>query len=302
VSFVDAVPIEPVIEVRADCSDRARATAALADALAVARGPRRSSKPDAMWRVTVRVTSGAHNARSADAQIVDDDGRVVAERTVADKSGGTCLALARAVGAWTQIVLDDELARAKDEAAKPPEPPSKTTTTLAANVPDPDAPKPAPAPAPEVTPIEIGTMVLIRNSSGTSGVAGASPFVVIGVSGQWLLRPAGIIAASSNEQLYGGRLDFCRRIPGNYIERRGIEIDACAGVDSGAAVPDKGTKNALRLSTGPAFTIRGELAAGLALELRGMAGFNISQQAAGNNEAPPPVVASAEVGASVRFR
>ncbi len=317
---MDAVPIEPVIEVRTDCSDRARVTAALNEALAVARGPRRSTRPDAAWRVTVRVTSGAKNARSADAQIVDDDGRVVAERTVADKSGGSCLALARAVGAWAQIVLDDELQRAKDEAEKPiddAQAKGTSTTTLAAQVPDPKtvqdhaSSEPTPSSSSGPTPIEVGSMLFLRNgATENSGMFGVSPFVVYGISGRWLLRPA--LAAgtstrtvvvgqdSTNLTYLGGRLDFCRRVPGNYIERRGLELDACAGIDGGALTTFERT--VARLSAGPAVTLRGELAENIALEIRGTAGVNLARNTVAKEQPPAWFVGGAEVGASVRFR
>jgi len=106
---------------------------------------------------------------------------------------------------------------------------------------------------------------------------------------------------------FAARADFCRRIPGNYIERRGIEADLCAGLETGIVTSEQsgsaypGGASALRAGMGPSANLRGELGSGLALEVRGAFGLNYLN-APVYNEAPAPLVfASAELGVSVRL-
>jgi hypothetical protein len=98
----------------------------------------------------------------------------------------------------------------------------------------------------------------------------------------------------------GARADICRRIPGNYLDRRGIEADLCAGVDGGVVTPTTlANPQTLRLGTGPAVAMRGELGGGAALEVRAATGANLLQFA---SDMTPLVYACAELGLSVRFR
>ena len=56
-----------------------------------------------------------------------------------------------------------------------------------------------------------------------------------------------------------------------------------------------------RAGIGPAATLRGELAAGVALEVRGLVGANFIQSALLGQAEAPLVFASAELGVSVRL-
>ena len=321
VSVVDAVPIDTVIEQRAECSDRAHSEAVLSAALAAARGPRRSSAKDAHWRLTMSVTAAAPGIKSADAEIRDDGGRVVAERSVSDRTTGSCLALVRAVGAWAQIILDDELVREHDEAerrereqaAARPEPRSSSTVTGADRPVDADE-GPLGASPPKLRggrTFEVGTLVFLRNgAAATGGMFGVSPFVTVSLSETWVLRPSLMYGTStsrvppdqSNSEnlfLLGGRLDVCRRMPGNYIDHRGIEFDACMGGD--AAHVWSARESVVRGTIGPSAVLRGELGHNFGLEIRSMLGVNLNRAAVGGQDLPP-FVAAAEVGGSVRFR
>ncbi|MBX3262967.1 MAG: hypothetical protein KF782_25035 [Labilithrix sp.] len=318
---MDAVPVDSVIEASAECSDRARAEELLSASLAAARGPRRSSAEEARWRLTMTVVAASPGIKAADARILDDRGRLVAERTVSDRTSKSCVALARAVGAWAQIVLDDELVREHDEeafrereAARRPAPeprPIATTTTLDAPI---DAgqegagePRTAPARS-----FEVGTMLFLRNgAAATGGAFGVSPFVTVGIADKWVLRPSLMYGASTsrvppdasnreNFSTVGGRLDVCRRMPGNYIESRGIEFDACVGGDATHVWSDR--ESVQRGSLGPSAVLRGELGYDFGLEIRSMVGVNLSRAPFMSEQELPPFVAAAELGASVRFR
>ena len=338
VTVVDAVVVEAVLEARGGCSDQERATAALSEALLAARapahggrgqhGPRPTTDAAAHWTVTMTLASAATTPKSVEAVIVDDAGTIVAQRTLTDRSARVCLPLARAVGAWTLLVLDAEMNRARDDDRDPAavsvasfasfaggvRPASATLSALdgsgrRGSVVD-SAPEPL---VPVVTrAIELGTMVYLRNGlTLTGGVAGLSPYLTVELTPSWVLRPA-LLFGRATERAGGGdgvegfvashvgtRTDFCRRVPGNYIERRGVEADLCAGIEAGIVTPSSGTNTTVRVGTGPSVNMRGELGGGLALELRGLLGANLLQFAA---ERTPLVFASAELGISVRFR
>src|SRR5262245_34551496 len=118
---VDAIPVEVVVEATSACPDRARAQAALADALASARAPKRGG-PARTWMVRLAVADDAKTKKGT-ALILDDTGTTVAEHAIADRTA--CTPLARALGAWATLVLDDELARAREAADVPPPPPKR---------------------------------------------------------------------------------------------------------------------------------------------------------------------------------
>ena len=295
-----------------------------------ARGP--SSHEGAHWTVTMTVATGLEaggGPKSVAASIVDDAGTVVAQRTLTDRSARACLPLARAVGAWASLVLDAEMNRATDDdeprgssaaarssgssaSASSPRPDPSLAVGLAREGSIRDSAADSPTPT-ERKAVELGTMVYLRNGlMTTGGIAGLSPFITVELTPSWVLRPALFfgrsteeIASSSGESAsmlshLGGRTDICRRIPGNYIERRGIEADLCAGLEGGVVTPSTGAnRRAGRMGAGPSVNMRGELGAGVALEIRGLVGANILEFA---SQQTPLVFASGELGMSVRFR
>jgi hypothetical protein len=263
------------------------------------------------------VASGGRAPKSVDALIVDDVGRVVARRTLTDRSSTqACLPLARAVGAWASLVLDAELAHVED--AKEVEPPVRMPTVVSASAP---TERPVHEGSESGSPtvgashphsVELGTMVYLRNGmTTTGGIVGIAPFVTVELSTGWVLRPALFFGRSTSTistdvaeptmvSHVGARTDICRRIPGNYIERRGVELDLCAGVEGGIISTDTHSArqpNPARLGTGPSANLRGELGGGLALEVRGLAGVNVIQYA----PQTPLVFASSELGLSMRL-
>lgn len=277
--------------------------------------------------------SGA--TKSVEAAIVDDAGGIVAQRTLTDRSARACVPLARAVGAWASLVLDAELARAKDDdgpSSLAPLAPAPSGSGPIVRLAHPAAPRDSAdadgrdsssTSAPHRS-IELGVMTYIRNGmTPTGGFAGVSPFVTIEVSSGWVLRPSVAIGRStstiptdaggprrssddamSEMSHLGARADFCRRIPGNYIERRGIEADLCAGMETGLVISDDasaGNRSAGRFGLGPSANLRGELAFGIALELRGLVGANVVDASVYQEGPPPLVFAAAELGMSVRL-
>lgn len=324
---VEAIAVEVVVETKAACPDRARAQAALVDALANARAPKRSTKNGAAsWRVdvAVEVEEGARPVRSATARIVDDRGTVVAERTVSDRSA--CAPLTRAIGAWASLVLDDELARARDAADTPlpvPAPaasdasPPLTRTDRVPGADETNDLERTTTTTNRRSTVEVGLMGYVRDGlASTSGFAGGSGFLAIEVAPSWFLRPsvfygtstvqvATTESARSSFSHFALRADFCRRIPGNYIERRGLELDLCAGADVSEIYTEGSRGEDLwmtRASVGPAAAFRGEIGDNTNLELRFASGYNFNRRAVLKEEEPAPLFAQAEVGLSWRFR
>ena len=322
-------------------ADRARAALneALLAARAPAHGgsrphgarPTRAAPDGAHWTVTMTVarSEGTRAPKSVEAVILDDAGVVVAQRTLTDRSARACLPLARAVGAWASLVLDAEMNRAKDDDGQDVAP---KTASFSASLPAQDptggvgregtirdvAAEPVAKDPPRT--IELGTMVYLRNGmTSAGGIAGLAPFITVEVSPGWMLRPGLYFGRSttrvavSTETLgqetqsamvshLGARADLCRRIPGNYVERRGIELDLCGGVEGGAVRSDAaGLGTAGRFGIGPSANLRGELGAGLALEVRGLLGANLVNAPMGGEPNAPLVFAAGELGVSMRL-
>ncbi len=309
---MEAVAVDTVIEVLADCSDRTRAEVLHADLLRGARGPRRSQTADARWQMRTVVSTDESGARSVYAEIRDDGGRLVADRTVSDRTNGSCVALARAAGAWAQIVLDAELARAP-ETRRPEEP---TASSANGWIPE-DADRLADTeerrdPAEGTRTYQVGTMLFLRNgAAATGGMFGVAPFLAIAFSERWVLRPSVMYGTSTsrvppdasnseNVSSIGGRLDACRRLRGNYLDHRGIELDVCLGGDGARVWSSREAVG--RGSVGPSAVLRGELGYGFGLEVRPIFGVNLNRARFMDAGELPPFVVAAELGASVRFR
>jgi hypothetical protein len=318
---MDAVDVDPVVEVRSECADRAGAGAVLARMLDGVRAPRRAPGADAHWTVAAVVTTSA-GARSATAEIRDGRGALVAERTVSDRSSASCLALVRAVGAWAQVVVDDELAREVDEggrderpAARAPEE-RRSAIVLSGEAPafaDEGACASARSRAArEGRAIDVGSTLFLRNgAAATGGMFGVAPYVAVALSDRWIVRPSALYGTSTarvppdqsnseNVSSLGGRLDVCRRMPGNYIDQRGIELDACMGGDAARVWSSR--ESAWRGTVGPSAVLRGELGYDLALEVRSLLGVNLNRARFMGGDELSPVALGAEIGASVRFR
>jgi hypothetical protein len=253
-----------------------------------------------------------------------------------DRDARSCLPLARALGAWATLVIDAELDHAhdaapsssarwtEDEGRALPEAHGASLTS-ASGVELSEGADRAPASPPRSGP-EVGGAVYIRSGIGSGGVVGFSPFVVFEVAAGWLLRPSLALGRSTTVAPLdvgrgamlthvGARLDFCRRIPGNYIERRGLEADLCAGADigvitsdpmvatdaSGLSERDRSTVTVPRATLGPAVALRGELGAGLTVEVRGGLGANLVQAPLLAESTRPAIMGDAQIALGGRL-
>jgi hypothetical protein len=343
---VDSEPPAIVFEEPAPCSDTAAARALLARTLAPARAPRGA------WTVTMRVTSSR-----AEGEITDDTGAPVAHRVFV-KAVPDCSALARAIGVWASLVLDAELhrlasadadarARGRSSDAMPASLATNGNANANANVKTNELPALWPAPAinekpspeqfailrhaPDARSFELGVASFLMGGTGTGALAGPALFAVVEISDGIYLRPT-LAFGRTLEQLkptgdvYGTwgitRFDACLRIPGFYRDRRGMQLDTCAGADVGFLHFDRSSANASPsdaaqprteartipfLAFGPAMSLRGELGNDLAAELRGVVGFNVvresfQDQTFGTRVDPPMFGGRVEVGLPWRVR
>jgi hypothetical protein len=141
----------------------------------------------------------------------------------------------------------------------------------------------AAAPRPDKMPtLELGVSSTMTTGygSGAAPVVGADVFAQIHLRESIFLRPAlGFGAGMTNPTSVGrGRVDACLRIPGNYIDRRGLELDTCLGVELGgvrAPSSDGIDRTRFIFTPGPALALRGAMTRALSIEIRGTFGFNI---------------------------
>lgn len=264
----------PAIVIEGDaCPDAARAEAALRDALGAA------VAPSGGWRVRMNVRARPSGFRVV-AELDDGEALPVAHRELASASN-RCEPLARGVGVWAALSLDAEVERARRVEPKAPEP---------------VAPWPAPA---NVAPndeaqaflkhtagkrdLEIGIASSLMTGFGgaaTSPIAGGEAFAIIEIGHAIFLRPSGGFGAGVQGTAYwgNGRFDGCVRLPGNYIERSGLQLDTCLGAEVGGlstGLSSGATEMRWMLAPGPSVALRGELASALSVEVRAVSGFNI---------------------------
>lgn len=133
---------------------------------------------------------------------------------------------------------------------------------------------------PPLLDVGVSSTMSTGYGSGASPVVGADVFAQIALRPGVFLRPAlGFGAGMTNPTSVGrGRVDACLRIPGNYIESRGLELDTCLGMELGGvrAPNNLGVQETRFIFTpGPALALRGAMTRALSIEIRGTFGFNI---------------------------
>jgi hypothetical protein len=283
-----AEPPRIVVESRPSCASTERVEEFVHDALGNARAPGHA------WTLRMQVFAAPHGMR-AEGQIYDDLGLTVADRELSAPTGD-CRGLARAVGVWASLVLEQELARA--QAA-----PAVSRAPQAADSQSTDSLWPAPAvlekpPAErdwylhhdETRTLEIGLAGFLMSGQGTGAIAGAGPYFIVETGHGVFLRPS----FSFGEALpplnsppivhafwLGGRFDTCLRLPGLYTKNRGIQLDLCGGTDVGVVSDSTDGVNLPFVSVGPSLDLRGELGGLLSATIRGVAGINLTSETVG---------------------
>ena len=322
------VPEPPtiVLEQPAPCADAQKAEVLLKRALAP------SLAPHAAWSVKMRVTR-ANGTLTAEGEITDETNGLVAHRSIAKesaKTGGECSALARAMGVWASLVLDAEVERSKLPTPVPPAPLPPPVVEAVRLQPFPVDEERGPDRLFLRNPenkrsFELGVGGLYMDGLlGSSGppIVGVNAFSIFEVGSGLFLRPTlglgrstGSFASGSIFATWGAaRFDACGRMPGNYLERKGIQIDVCGGADLGflsfdspsqvvyTATPTTLPSAVPLFAPGTSIAMRGELGNQLAAELRGLVGMNVVREHYDNDIAPRLLYARLELGLSWRIR
>jgi hypothetical protein len=211
-----AEPPRIVVESRASCASAERDEELLHDALGAARAPGHA------WTVTMRVQPTAEHALHAEGEITDGLGLRVAARLLSVPAGD-CRGLARAVGVWASLVLEQELARRHSVVGGSPSSIGTASNSAAPSIASPgpipatnaalsttesqstDSLWPAPAVLEKRVPegewylhhehedkrtLELGVAGFLMSGAGAGAMAGASPYAIIEAGHGVFLRPA----------------------------------------------------------------------------------------------------------------
>lgn len=279
-------PPAVVVDAHDVCANLDQAQAALHDALGG------SVAPEKGWRLRVfDERRGSHIIVTAN--LDDAQGNAVAHRVIDATASDRCDGVISALGIWAALVLDAEVGKAK--AHPKPEKPETSSTTPnatgdnASNTPNVMVPTgianaDAGVPQPHQRTIEIGASATLMNSPLTTtdaALVGGDVFTLVEIMRSFFLRPA-IAGASSlgAAAIYiAPRMDACLRVPGNYVEHRGLLLETCAGTELGifdhGPSPSSPHQTDVLFALGPTIGLRGELASDLSVEVRGLANFNV---------------------------
>lgn len=286
---MDAAQSPDVVMVVPDaCADRLEADRLLRQALAPAGAPAPG------WSVSARLELTRSGVRG-EATLFDESGAPVAHRSIV-RDRRECAPVGRALGVWAALVLDAEVDRVRETPAAPPAAPVEITGTLWPAPMPPERPNPD---APLFTvhrddrrAIEIGVSSFVMFTGTLGTIAGPTAFTTLEVGSGWFLRPILLggrsFSTSAVGTLVDTHFDACRRLPGNYPVRKGMQADVCLGSDVGLYSPDGGQARFIG-TFGPSLGIRGELGNAWVAELRALGGLLVAQ---------PDAMARLELGLS----
>ena len=290
------------------------------DALRTALGS--SVAPEAGWRLRVfDERRGTHVIVTAN--LDDAQGNAIAHRVIDATASDRCDGVISALGIWAGLVLDAEVAKAKahpkvlvasnaSTAARANDTPTASNATSDAAAPLPEISPDATLPQQHKRTVEIGASATLSNSPITlydAALVGGDVFTLVEIVHSFFLRPSLGGAASlggGTAAYFDGRIDACLRVPGNYVEHRGLLLDMCAGTElaglyhvpaSVGGAPGPATTDAI-FAISPTIGLRGDLASDLAVEVRGLANFNIAH----TGDTTELLSVRAEVGLTWRVR
>ena len=281
-----------------------------------------SVAPEAGWRLRV-FDERQGKQIVVTANLDDAQGNAIAHRVIETTASDRCDGVVSALGIWAGLVLDAEVAKAK---AHPKVLVASNATTAAANNGNTATASNATSDAarlPEITPdatlpqqhrrtIEIGASAMLSNSPLTlydAALVGGDVFTLVEIVHSFFLRPSLGGAASLGggpAAYFDARVDACLRVPGNYVEHRGLLLDMCAGTEvaglyhqtaSVGGAPAPSTTDAI-FAISPTIGLRGDLASDLAVEVRGLANFNVAH----TGDTTQLLSVRAEVGLTWRVR
>lgn len=287
------MPPAVVVDAHDVCSNLEQAQ----DSLKAALGS--SVAPESGWRLRVfDERQGTHIVVTAN--LDDAQGNAIAHRVIEATASDRCDGVISALGVWAGLVLDAEVAKAKAHpkvlvASNAATQNNTTTASNATNtdagaLPPPEIPPDATLPQQHKRVVEIGGSATLQNSPLTlydAALVGGDVFTLVEIVHSFFLRPSLGGAASIGggpAAYFDGRIDACLRVPGNYVEHRGLLLDMCAGTElaglyhqpasvGGAPAPSI-TDTIFAIS--PTIGLRGDLASDLSIEVRGLANFNVA--------------------------
>jgi hypothetical protein len=286
-----AQPPQVVILDVGPCRDASAVRGELDTSLAAAEAPGSS------WIVSARFDRTGSRL-VAHGAVVDAHGVTVADRTLSG-DGTECAALAKGLGLWASLVLDEEVERVRST----PKAPDVIEDPLAGPLASRSALWPTPpeerrSPEADLFPrhastertVELGGESFLMGGTGGGTVLGASVYGVFEAQHGFFLRPALLVGhsigglsptAEAAATFLASRFDACARLPGMYLDHRGMQLDLCAGadigfsrVDSDVALAGPAVSSPSRtlpfFGLGPSFGLRGELGNNLSATIRGV--------------------------------
>ena len=300
-----ATPPTIVLEQPAPCAETAEtASQEFAGALPVTAGD-----PLAGWSVHVRVASVGHDASPAlraEGEIFDGRGISISRRSFTNP-GTTCAPLAKAIGVWASLALDDERAKIGSDAKPPAPPPAESTRTKhkgpgfeESDDVDPDLQPNKPPPVEHTR--EVGVASVLEGGVADRPLFGPAVYGVMDLGAGFLLRPTIAFDATfaTEQTLHGAtRIDLCGRLRGNYHAQRGLDAEICAGSEMGF-LRESGTTLPL-LALGPALGLQGELASNFAVTLRGIGNINLLRGTIGDFS-PQTLAGRVELGVTWKLQ
>lgn len=277
-----------------------------------------SVAPESGWRLRVfDERQGTHVVVTAN--LDDAQGNAIAHRVIDATASDRCDGVISALGVWAGLVLDAEVAKAKAHPkvlvasnARTAANANTSNTTSDAGAPLPEIPPDATLPQHPKRTIEIGASATLSNSPLTlydAALVGGDVFTLVEVVRSFFLRPSLGGATSiggGTAGYFDARMDACLRVPGNYVEHRGLLLDMCAGTElaglyhqpaSSGGVPGPAVVDAI-FALSPTIGLRGDLASDLSIEVRGLANFNVAH----TGDTTALLSVRAEVGLTWRVR
>ena len=326
VSLQNTVPPQIFLEEVSSCED----AVAIRGELDVALGA--TVAPGAGWQIRVRFEK-AGGRLTGRGTVNDADGIPVATRALST-DGTQCASLARGLGVWATLVLDAEVDRTRaapsrvDRTQDPVLGPLAARTTSVWPTAWPAVKRPPEADlflrhAVEERTVELGVESFLMGGTGGGAVLGPSIYGVFEAAHGFFLRPALLVGhtigglsptSAAAASFVGSRFDACARLPGMYLEHRGIQLDMCLGgdigfsrLDSGVAAGATSAPTLPFLGFGPSFGLRGELGNNLSATIRGVTELSflrddVTLASSSTRVSPSPFVGRAEVGLSWSLR
>jgi hypothetical protein len=305
------VPPAVVVDAHDVCANLEQAQDSLRTALGA------SVAPESGWRLRVfDERQGTHVVVTAN--LDDAQGNAIAHRVIDATASDRCDGVISALGVWAGLVLDAEVAKAKAHPKVLVASNARTASTNAsgtasdAGAPLPEIPPDATLPQHPKRTIEIGASATLSNSPLTlydAALVGGDVFTLVEVVRSFFLRPSLGGATSiggGTAGYFDARMDACLRVPGNYVEHRGLLLDMCAGTElaglyhqavTNGGIPGPAITDAI-FALSPTIGLRGDLASDLSIEVRGLANFNVAH----TGDTTALLSVRAEVGLTWRVR